>query len=116
VGERGEELVARHYTREGFTVLARNWHCREGELDLVVERDGLLVFCEVKTRTSGAFGIPAEAVTFAKQRKLRVAAARWLAAHDGGAGRRPRSMRFDVASVVIPRAGAPIVELVESAF
>jgi putative endonuclease len=116
VGERGEELVALRYRRDGFSVLARNWHCREGELDLVVERDGLLVFCEVKTRTSAAFGVPAEAVTYAKQRKLRAAAARWLASVDGGAARRPRSMRFDVASVVIPRSGAPIVEVVESAF
>jgi putative endonuclease len=96
----------------GYEVIARNWRCREGELDLVVSRDGELVFCEVKTRTSDRFGVPAEAVTFSKQRRLRVLAARFLAEHagDGGAARRG-GIRFDVAAVMGGR-----VEVIEAAF
>ena len=67
-------------------MVARNWRCREGELDLVVARPGEIVFCEVKTRSSDRFGLPAEAVTPAKQRRLRGLAARYLAdAQQGSA-------------------------------
>ena len=63
--------MARWYEARGYEVLARNWRVREGELDLVVARDGALVFCEVKSRSSDAFGLPAEAVTVSKQARLR---------------------------------------------
>ena len=125
LGARGEQLAADWYTAQGYQVVARNWRCREGELDLVVARDGELVFCEVKTRSSDRFGTPAEAVTPAKQRRLRVLAARFLAAGAGtggagvggadargaggpGAG---RGVRFDVAAVSRGR-----VEVIEAAF
>ena len=91
----------------GFTVLDRNWRCRDGELDLVLGRPGLVVFCEVKSRTSDAFGVPASAVTPAKQRRIRHLAMRWLDEHDV----RAANLRFDVASVVEGR-----VEVIESAF
>ena len=79
----------------GYEVVARNWRCAEGELDLVVGRPGELVFCEVKTRTSDRFGVPAEAVTIAKQRRLRTLAASFLAEHplDVGAAGREHPLR-----------------------
>jgi putative endonuclease len=95
VGAAGERLVARHYEHLGYAVLDRNWRCDAGELDLVVRRGAVLVVCEVKTRRTAGFG-PWEAVTPAKQRRLRHLAARWLAAHPG---RRFDSVRFDVAGV-----------------
>ena len=106
LGRRGEALAAAWYTVAGYEVVARNWRCRDGELDLVVRRGDELVFCEVKTRTSDRFGLPAEAVTATKQRRMRVLAARFLA-ESGLHGR----MRFDVACVVAGR-----VQVIEAAF
>jgi putative endonuclease len=111
LGARGEQLAADWYTAQGYSVVARNWRCREGELDLVVARDGELVFCEVKTRSSDRFGVPAEAVTPAKQRRLRVLAARYLAEQADTPASRRRGIRFDVASVMAGR-----VEVIEAAF
>jgi putative endonuclease len=117
LGARGEQLAADWYVARGYSLVARNWRCREGELDLVVARDGELVFCEVKTRSSDRFGAPAEAVTHTKQRRLRQLAAMFLAeqAATGGEAlsyRRGRSgIRFDVAAVMGGR-----VEVIEAAF
>jgi putative endonuclease len=107
LGAEGEALVARHYEGAGYTVLARNWRCRDGELDLVLRKGRTLVVCEVKTRTSVAFGTPAEAVTRAKQVKLRLLARRWLEVSTF----RPREIRFDVAAVL-----AGDLDLIENAF
>ena len=88
-------------------MLDRNWVCEHGEADLILGRPGEVVICEVKARASAAFGGPASAVDWKKQRRLRRIAAAWLAA------RRPGHVmvRFDVASVV----GAK-VEVIEAAF
>ncbi len=106
----GEDAAAEAYRRRGYRVLARNWICPLGELDLVVERDGRVVFCEVKARTSSSFGGPYEAVTPVKQRKLRALAEVFAARHGTAAG-----FRFDVASVRIGPSGAE-VEVFEDAF
>ncbi|NDD00247.1 YraN family protein, partial [bacterium] len=70
-----EDLVANLYQRDGHKIIARNWHCREGELDIVCElHDGvekILVIVEVRARESNYFGSPLESVTLAKQKKLR---------------------------------------------
>ncbi len=118
LGARGERLAAEWYATRGYQVVARNWRCRDGELDLVVARPGELVFCEVKTRSSDRFGVPAEAVTPAKQRRLRLLAARFLAA-GGAAGATGavagssggRRLRFDVVAVTGDR-----VEVIDAAF
>jgi putative endonuclease len=112
LGARGEQLAADWYAAHGYDLVARNWRCREGEIDLIVARAGELVFCEVKTRSSDRFGVPAESVTPAKQRRLRVLAARFLAEQDGGAGGGAGgALRFDVAAVMGGR-----VEVIEAAF
>lgn len=95
LGARGEELAAAWYASAGYRVLDRNWRCAEGEIDLVCRMGATLVVCEVKTRTSDAFGGPAEAVGPAKRRRLRRLAARWLATNDVSCG----EVRFDVAAV-----------------
>ncbi|HEX4775161.1 MAG TPA: YraN family protein [Acidimicrobiia bacterium] len=112
LGARGEALVADWYVEHGYTVLDRNWRCRDGELDLVLERDSVIVFCEVKTRSSDRFGAPVEAITRVKQRRLRVLAAKWLDE------RRPsrRDLRFDVASVMRTRDGRITLDVLEGAF
>jgi putative endonuclease len=108
LGQTGEALAAAWYKGNGYDVLARNWRCRDGELDLVVAVGRLVVFCEVKTRTSERFGVPAEAVTRDKQMRIRRLAARWL---EDDAPYRPRAIRFDVASVMNGQ-----VEVLEGAF
>jgi putative endonuclease len=117
LGAAGEDAVARWYVAGGYDVLDRNWRCREGELDLVVARADVLVFCEVKTRRSTAFGVPAEAVTVTKQRRLRTLAMRWLDVHqDVRAGARARTLRFDVASVLAARGETPVIDVIQAAF
>jgi putative endonuclease len=112
LGRHGEEAALSAYRRSGFTLVARNWRCPAGELDLVLARGGLLVFCEVKTRGGGAFGGGHEAVTWRKQRKLRQLAEIFLA----GFRTAPSAVRFDVASVMVRPGSQPSVELFEDAF
>jgi len=111
IGRYGEQLAAHHLRRTGLTLLARNWRCPEGELDIVARDGDVLVFCEVKTRSSTAFGWPAEAVGSAKAARLRRLAASYLAEQ------RPMTrggfwpdVRFDVVSVVQQRSGVAQVE------
>jgi putative endonuclease len=63
--------VSRWYEQHGYVIVARNWRCKRGELDVIACKDGVLVVCEVKARASNAFGTPAEAVTPTKQLKVR---------------------------------------------
>jgi putative endonuclease len=106
-GRHGEDLAARWYDANGYDVLDRNWRCREGEIDLVVRRDGELVFSEVKTRSSLAYGHPGEAVGWQKQQRIRRLARAWLAAHDVHS----TELRFDVVAIV-----GSTVEVIEAAF
>ena len=93
--------------RHGYEIIARNWRCPTGELDVVARRGDVLVFCEVKARASAGFDGPAAAVDHRKQRKVRAVAAAWLTAHRPGAV----EIRFDVAAVT----GGHIV-VIEAAF
>jgi putative endonuclease len=110
-GRAGEDAALSVYERRGFDLVVRNWRCSIGELDLVVERGDLLVFCEVKTRSGAGFGGGYEAVAWAKQRKLRQLAEAFLIASRSRHG----TLRFDVASVHLGARG-PNVELYEDAF
>jgi putative endonuclease len=97
VGTLGEQAAAASLESQGYTILHRNYRCRGGELDIICERNGVLVFCEVKTRTSTFFGLPEEAVTWDKRRRLRKLALEYLQRE----GRRARTLRFDVISVAL---------------
>jgi len=89
-GARAEELCAEMLRKAGLRVLARNWRCRHGEIDLVAEERGTLVFAEVRYRRDERFGGAAESVTSAKQARLIAAARLYLM-------RRPNAdCRFDV--------------------
>ncbi len=112
LGRRGERIAAAYLTRAGVRVLDRNWRCREGELDIVAREGPALVFCEVKTRRGTGFGHPVEAVTPAKQRRLRLLAQRWLAAHEEHAP----DLRFDVVGVLVRPSRPPLVRHLRSAF
>jgi putative endonuclease len=112
LGQRGERIAARYLTDHGLRLLDRNWRCREGELDIVARDGDAIVFCEVKTRRGTGFGHPVEAVTPAKQRRLRLLAQRWLQAHDEHAP----DLRFDVVGVLVPPTGPAVVTHLPGAF
>jgi putative endonuclease len=95
-GAEGESLAANYLTRRGWTVLARNWRCRTGEIDLVArDPDGAMVICEVKCRTGDGYGDPLESITDAKLARLRALAAEWRRSQDGREG----PLRIDAIGV-----------------
>lgn len=111
LGRSGEDLAARLYLRDGYDIVARNFRCGQGEIDIIAADQGTLVFCEVKTRSTDFFGDPMEAVNRAKQARLRRLAAVWLSENPAPG----MSLRFDVVSVVADRQGTR-VNRVEDAF
>jgi putative endonuclease len=103
LGAYGEGVAARHLVENGMVVLDRNWRCDAGEIDLVLRDGRVLVVCEVKSRSSTAFGSPVEGVGQRKADRLRRLAARWVAAH----GLRPDDIRIDIVGVLaVP--GVPV--------
>ncbi|WP_456697289.1 YraN family protein [Aeromicrobium sp. P5_D10] len=106
VGRYGERVAADHLRSIGLVVLATNWTCKFGEIDIVARDGSTLVICEVKTRTSHRHGGPFEAITGQKAARLRRLATQWLQVHDIS----PPSLRIDVISVVVPPQGGPVVE------
>ncbi len=106
LGAFGEAYAARHLVERGMVLLDRNWRCDAGEIDLVLRDGRVLVVCEVKTRSSTAFGSPLEGVTVRKAARLRRLAARWLAEHQ----LRPDEVRIDLVGVLAPSGGDPQVE------
>lgn len=71
LGQNGEELAVRYLMLNGYLILHRNFRCRIGEIDIIARKNDVLTFVEVKTRNTIVTGLPAEAVTFAKQQKIR---------------------------------------------
>lgn len=78
LGKFGERIAAERLATEGYHIRDRNWRVAEGELDIVAEHDDVIVFVEVKTRTSKAFGNPEESVTLQKQKRIVRAALAYL--------------------------------------
>ena len=108
VGRHGERVVARRLESQGWEVLARNWRCEHGELDIVAVDGDCLVAVEVKTRRTATYGSPQEAVTAAKLSRLRRLTGAWLAAQDRRFARSAhRRVRGDVAALGLGGRGAP---------
>lgn len=109
LGDRGEDLAVAELESQGMTVVARNWRCRTGEVDVIALDDSsgavTVVFCEVKCRRGLQFGHPLEAITYAKMRKLRQLAAEWLATHDVAVA----GVRIDAVGVLLLPGRAPEV-------
>lgn len=94
-GGAGEDLACEHLARRGLRVLARNYRCRAGEIDVVAAEGTTIVFVEVKERRSDSHGAAVEAVTAAKRERVVRAARHWAARH----GAQGLSFRFDVVSI-----------------
>lgn len=102
-GRRGEILACQYLQSLGYSILGTNWRSPEGEID-VVARDGeIIVFVEVKARTSSRFGLPEEAITQRKRRRLQQAGLAYLGAHD----LLDHPWRIDVVALELERDGTP---------
>lgn len=104
-GRLGEDLALRFLEACGFTCRARRWRRGGGELDLVLARGDLLVFCEVKTRGPGSLARAAEAVDRRQLRRVRMLARRWCWEH----GVTPRRVRVDVITVDLGGEGRGVL-------
>lgn len=96
LGRRGEAVAAQYYKQRGYILLGHNYRTRMGELDLIVYKDEVIVFAEVKTRSGKMLAAPAESVDLHKQRRLQKAAALYLQNSPFA----DSMMRFDVVEVV----------------
>lgn len=120
LGGRGEALARRALKRKGLKLLAENYRCPRGEIDLIfldtsTRRDGgveTLVFVEVKTRTSDEYTSPESAVNSDKQRRIRRAAEYYIARH----GARDHDVRYDIVAIVSHAGEEPRVEHIRDAF
>lgn len=110
-GRRGEDLAARLLHEKGYELVARNYRMGRGEVDLIVKKDGLLVFVEVKTRTNLTFGHPEEAVSRRKAALVIQAADNYIFATDWRG-----NIRFDIVAVVFSRDREPEMAHFEDAF
>jgi putative endonuclease len=112
LGKLGEDLAARRLAALGYVIGARNWRCATGELDLVTERAGTLIFVEVRTRRGDRFGTPEESITPKKRAKLVSAALTYLDEHAAT----ERAWRIDVVAIEIgPRGEVKRFNLIENA-
>lgn len=107
-GARAEQLCAEMLRRAGLRIVARNWRCRHGEIDLIAEDGAVLVFAEVRLRRAAAFGGAGESITAAKRARLLAAARLYLA------GRRERACRFDV--LLLDAQDAARIDWIRNAF
>lgn len=110
LGARAESIVAGKLEAEGFAILGRNVRVGRDEIDIVAKRGGLLVFCEVRSRSGMPTFSPAETITHAKRMKVRRAAAAWLRANGGAS-----EIRLDAAAVSFPPGGKPVIDYFEDA-
>ncbi len=116
VGRFGEDTAATYLSEAGLELLDRNWRGSGGELDIVARDGAVLVFVEVKTRSSDAFGDPAEAVGAVKAARIRRLAQQWLEQHRSADTRYWPELRFDVVSVLRCAPGGPVVRHLRGAF
>ena len=114
LGAWGENRAARYLKKKGYRILARNFSCRFGEIDLIVANRNYLAFVEVKLRKSDAVARAAEFVDFRKQNRLRVTAELWLSQHET-----ELQPRFDVVEIYAPEGEQtknPVINHLEDAF
>lgn len=112
-GRMGEELACRALRKKGYRIIERNFRCRFGEIDIVANKAGCLVFVEVRSKTGSAFGTPSESITAEKKQRLTAAAMSYLESHAN----LPENWRIDFVGVHIDPSGSrpPAIEIIEDA-
>ena len=112
LGNTGEKLARDFLKKKGYKIREANYRCREGEIDIVAEKKGCLIFVEVRTKTGTGFGSPEESVTFAKKEKIIASALTYMSEHQN----LPEFWRIDFVAVELNRNGkATRIELIENA-
>ncbi|HOB20490.1 MAG TPA: YraN family protein [Candidatus Atribacteria bacterium] len=110
LGAFGEEKACEFLQENGYEILARNYRSRAGEIDIIAMKDDILVFTEVKTRTSTAFGMPSEAVSYKKQDKYFRTAMHYITE----TGTRDIAYRFDIIEVVVEKGAVSINHIMDA--
>ena len=110
LGKKGEEIAVAHLAKNGFKIRDVNWRFRKEEIDIVAEKDGFIIFVEVKTRTSEYFETPASTVTMKKQKSVINAADEYIKSKELN-----NESRFDVI-FIIHNSKYTKIEHLESAF
>ena len=110
LGEIGESRACDFLTNRGIQILERNWRIKSGEIDIVAQQDSVIVFIEVKTRRSSAFGHPLEAISMEKAARLQRLALAWLATHQ----RLGNEYRIDAIGIILGRSGELIIDYREA--
>lgn len=110
-GNTGEQLAMQHLRRLGFDILEMNYQHGHGEIDIVAKEGEVLVFCEVKSRSSDEYGEPEYAITPRKQQQIRKLAQAYLYEHEI----REQACRFDVVAIRF-KGGTPEIRHLKNAF
>ncbi|MBF9252929.1 YraN family protein [Pontibacter sp. 172403-2] len=108
-GRHGEGMAARYLQQSGYTILHRNYRYKRAEVDIIAQKDSLLVFVEVKTRATDVYGYPEEAVSPRKEELLLTAAAAYIEQQNW-----QHDVRFDIISVTL--SAPPVIHHIEDAF
>ena len=112
IGALGEKIAAEHLTGLGYKIRERNFRSREGEIDIIAEKDDFLVFIEVRTRTSNSYGTPEESVTTQKKERLIALAEAYIEDRDD----LPSSWRIDIVAIELgPKRKVARLEIIENA-
>lgn len=112
-GLAAEAIAARYLEERGFEILARNHHCRGGEVDLVARKGRTIAFVEVRSRSSDSYGHPVESVNWSKRRRIVRAAVHWA---RGARVLETHFLRFDVIGILFGADGSPQFRYIEGAF
>ncbi|MEN1759461.1 YraN family protein [Anoxynatronum sibiricum] len=110
-GKAGEQAALLHLIKNGYQLVCRNYRCRLGEVDLIMRRDHILIFVEVKTRKSTQYGLPRESVTYAKQKKIYQIAQQYIQRYRIN----HLLFRFDVIEILC-KNGEEQINHIENAF
>lgn len=111
IGNEGETLAVHYLKKQGYTIIARNFTTRLGEIDIIAKDGGTIVFVEVKMRTNNAFGAPFESINAAKKKKLTNAASLYLKSLKG-----ETPARFDIISIIRHPSGSNEIHHIKDAF
>ena len=111
-GQRGEQIAADYLRNKGYAVIAQNWHCTYGEIDIVAQYQDTLVFVEVRSRHTETTEVAFESITARKRERMVNSAYVYLEAQ----GLSTETLwRIDVIGIALPRSGSPTIDHVENA-